>query len=524
MRISNRVVCILTAGVGSRMGPMSRVLNKSLFVFKKKAIISNIIEKFPKKNTKFIIGLGYKGNQVKSFLKIAHPDIDFVFKTIKNYKGKGSGPGLSLYSCKKYLQKPFYFISCDTYIRDKVPLNIKNNWIGTNKKRVKNNENYCNVKVKKNEIIKVRDKVKTNSQDFYQFIGICYIKNYKDFWLGLLNKKLIKNELQISNGLKNLILNKKTLSVHFNWLDLGNYDDYKKSILKNEKYDFSKTNECIYFYKNKIIKFFSDKKIIKNRIKKIKNKKNIFPTIKESSKEFYSYGFFKGKIFYKNLDIKIFKLFLNFSINYLWKIKKIYSDRRFVKICNNFYKEKTFKRYSIFQKKYPDLNENKKLNGKKYGSIDKVLSKINWNIVNNGIQSYIHGDLQFDNVIYNKKLKKFKLIDWRQDFGKSLMVGDLYYDLAKIYGGMLINYSEIKKNNFYFYESKSDVFFRAPKIKNINKFKKIFFDMIISKGMEVKKVKILTGLIYLNMAPLHQHPFDKLLFNYSKIILNEELN
>ena len=170
------------------------------------------------------------------------------------------------------------------------------------------------------------------------------------------------------------------------------------------------------------------------------------------------------------------------------------------------------------------MNENKKLNGKKYGSIDKVLSKINWNIVNNGIQSYIHGDLQFDNVIYNKKLKKFKLIDWRQDFGKSLMVGDLYYDLAKIYGGMLINYSEIKKNNFYFSESKSDVFFRAPKIKNINKFKKIFFDMIISKGMEVKKVKILTGLIYLNMAPLHHHPFDKLLFNYSKKILNEELN
>ena len=110
MKISNRVVCILTAGVGSRMGPMGQVLNKSLFVFKKKAIISNIIEKFPKKNTKFIIGLGYKGNQVKSFLKIAHPDIDFVFKTIKNYKGKGSGPGLSLYSCKKYLQKPFYFI------------------------------------------------------------------------------------------------------------------------------------------------------------------------------------------------------------------------------------------------------------------------------------------------------------------------------------------------------------------------------------------------------------------------------
>ena len=56
-------------------------------------------------------------------------------------------------------------------------------------------------------------------------------------------------------------------------------------------------------------------------------------------------------------------------------------------------------------------------------------------------------------VIYDKD-KIFKLIDWRQDFAKSIDVGDLYYDLAKIYGGMLIDYSKIKQNKFQYFENK----------------------------------------------------------------------
>ena len=104
MKTKKKVVCILTAGIGSRMGSLGKVLNKSLFVFKKKAIISNIINKFPTKDTKFVIGLGYKGNQVKSFLKIAHPQNQFVFVKIKKFQGSGSGPGYSLQCCKKHLQ------------------------------------------------------------------------------------------------------------------------------------------------------------------------------------------------------------------------------------------------------------------------------------------------------------------------------------------------------------------------------------------------------------------------------------
>ena len=127
--MSKNLVCILTAGVGSRMGKLSDELNKALFVFKDKAIISHIIGRFSSNKTVFVIGLGYKGEQIKNFLKIAHPNCKFKFVKIHPYEGKGSGPGFSLLKCKKYLDKPFYFIPCDAYLNQKIPTNKNNNWI-----------------------------------------------------------------------------------------------------------------------------------------------------------------------------------------------------------------------------------------------------------------------------------------------------------------------------------------------------------------------------------------------------------
>ena len=47
--------------------------------------------------------------------------------------------------------------------------------------------------------------------------------------------------------------------------------------------------------------------------------------------------------------------------------------------------------------------------------------------------------------IYNQR-KSFSLIDWRSDFAGKLKYGDKYYDLAKLYGGLLMDYSKIKMN------------------------------------------------------------------------------
>ena len=101
-------VLIPTAGVGSRLSYETRHINKSLVLINNKPIISYIIEKFPI-NTEFVIALGYKGDLVKQYLKIAHPKNNFKFVWISKFKGNGAGLGLSIYECKKFLQSPFIF-------------------------------------------------------------------------------------------------------------------------------------------------------------------------------------------------------------------------------------------------------------------------------------------------------------------------------------------------------------------------------------------------------------------------------
>ena len=47
----------------------------------------------------------------------------------------------------------------------------------------------------------------------------------------------------------------------------------------------------------------------------------------------------------------------------------------------------------------------------------------------------------------------------------------------------------------------------------------ILFDFIEKQGYDLKKVKVLTGIIWLNMAPLHHEPFDKFLYYWGKLNL-----
>ena len=73
-----KTVCLLAAGLGTRMGKYAGNINKTMLPVDNKAIISHIIEQFPL-DTRFVVALGFKGVDVKSYLKIAHPRNDFKF-------------------------------------------------------------------------------------------------------------------------------------------------------------------------------------------------------------------------------------------------------------------------------------------------------------------------------------------------------------------------------------------------------------------------------------------------------------
>ena len=121
-------VLIPTAGLGSRTENLSKNINKALISIAHKPIISYIIEKFPK-NAEFVIPLGYKGDTVKSFLKLAYPDRSFIFVDIDLYEGEGSGLGYTMMKCQDHLQEPFIFNSNDTMVLEEI-IELRFNWMG----------------------------------------------------------------------------------------------------------------------------------------------------------------------------------------------------------------------------------------------------------------------------------------------------------------------------------------------------------------------------------------------------------
>jgi thiamine kinase-like enzyme len=290
-----------------------------------------------------------------------------------------------------------------------------------------------------------------------------------------------------------------------------------------KKFDFSKPNEFFYIKDNKIIKFFLNPEkveLLKARWKKLKN---LTPSRMLFTKNFLSYEKFKGEVLYDNLNNKTINKLLLFLKTKLWKVNFNKDDKKFKNNCLNFYKHKTTERVKQFQTKFNLKDKPYTINGQAVESLSYYLNKINWNKLSEGVPVNFHGDLQFDNIIYNQKNKIFKLIDWRSDFNNQTLYGDLYYDLSKLYGGCILPYNQIKNNNFTFVSDKNEIFFDFGSNNSVNEAKQEFTNFLIKNKYDIKKIEIITSLIYLNMSPLHSEPFSHLLYFFGTLRLSKIL-
>ena len=114
------------------------------------------------------------------------------------------------------------------------------------------------------------------------------------------------------------------------------------------KYDFDTIVERRHTHSTKWLKF-SDPNIIDKRIKKTKIKPKIFPNVKKSGKNFYTYPYWMGETFYSEGDPLAFKKLLTWLETTVWSRSKI-KDSEFKNLCKNFYQEKTISRISKFSK------------------------------------------------------------------------------------------------------------------------------------------------------------------------------
>ena len=134
----------------------------------------------------------------------------------------------------------------------------------------------------------------------------------------------------------------------------------------------------------------------------------------------------------------------------------------------------------------------------------------------------IHGDLCFSNILYDSKNKNFKLIDPRGKWGQGIS-GDIKYDIAKIRHSVVGGFDTIT-NGLYSatYDKKDGVKFDIYQPKNYQLICQKL-DSKIKQRWNLDEVKMIEGLLFISMLPLHKDNLERQLVLYSTGIqrLNE---
>ncbi len=524
----NYKVCILAAGVGSKMGEFSKYIHHSLLPVNFKATLSYIIDKFPK-SIEIVIAVGHKKDTIKDYLSIMYQDRDFTFVDVDKFIGQGIGPGYSLLQCKNHLNCPFIFFTSDTIVLEEIPEPAEN-WMGI--APIKETENYCTVKIKNNLIYELADKIKTDNK--HAFVGIAGIRDYDLFWTALeKGKDSSPGEIRDINGFKSLI-EKKLVPISFTWFDTGSKENYfetnKNFSGENKSFDFSKNNEFLYFVDGRVTKFFAEEELARKRYERSKLLEGFCPKVDAYKNNFYSYKKVDGNVLYQIINKVTIKDLLHWADQIFWKRRELNSTEKedFYNSCKSFYYDKTLGRIEDFYRNNNLSDSENIINGVYTPSLKELLSRVDWNNLFAGIPSRFHGDFTVGNILVKvdpkTNLNKFVLLDWRHDFANSLEVGDMYYDLAKLYKGILLSDDLVKEGKFSFDMSGSSVYYDYFLTRNLVEAKEAYEQFILEKGLDLKKIRILSAICLLNMSSLHKYPFNFLVYYLGKNMLNSIVN
>ena len=502
---NNLTVLILSAGYGRRMGPFSRMVNKGIIPYDNRALISHIIEKFPQ-NTKFVIACGHMGQQVKDYVSNVHTDKTLVFVDIPNFSEGNTGPATTIRHCAEHLRGGFLWLACDTVFDFDYSTRLDHNWIGVYPVDSTISKDYCWIKRDGDDIVEVNNKVHSNTA-VDAFIGLMYAKDDE-----YLDKLIACDAKETYQGFEGIDLKAHTVR---RWLDFGTYDKWYELSKELPEVSFPKPDEIFYSDNGKIIKYFTKESHVELRVVRAEANPQSMPTNVKAVGNFLVHDFAPGDILYNQITPELFAKMLDWCEQTLWIKQPASADNFWT--CAKFYRDKTLERLAQFRVKYSDWSECSQVNGVDVADIDSYLEQIDWKwLCETTDWRFIHGDLHFDNTVYDPATDRFTAIDWRTDFAGETH-GDLYYDLAKMFGGILLSYKAVKNNQLGYDECNNAATITVPGVDNSEVYESMLQQWVESHGLDWRKVKTLVPIIYLNMSPLHEAPFDKFLMALSQL-------
>lgn len=518
-------VFVPAAGMGSRLGGLTKYISKALVSIENKPALSRIMDMFPK-DTEFVIAVGYKGDIVKEFLQLAYKDRKIKVVDVFPYEGEGAGLGYTIECCREHLQKPFVFCSCDTLVVEKIP-NLTHNWMGYDDRDDKSQYRTISLNSTGN-VEKINEKGQDISEESKPYIGLCGVYDYQLFWNAM--DSIVGNEILQGEviGLRK-ILEKKDVQAHkFTWFDTGVKVELATTRQRFHVEDspniLEKQNEAIWFLEDIVIKFCDDKKFIQDRVERAKYLAGFVPSIMGYTEHMYSYKYVPGNVMSKCVSLPLFRQLLN-SAKIFWKTTKLESKDQidFYDACMRFYKEKTYERVKRFYTSFDKKDEPTVINHVWYSSTMDLLRQVDWDYMANGIPGQFHGDFHFENILYNNENDKFEFLDWRQNFGDSKTTGDVYYDLAKLLHGLIVSHELVAKEEYSIIWESNEIIYDFNRKQMLVKCEEYYYQWLEANGYDVNKVKTLTALIFLNIAALHHYPYALILIALGKEMLGNAL-
>lgn len=537
-------VLILSAGkIPIELEAIFGIMPSGLIPINGKPIIFTIIDKlFDEGFSKISIIVGYKKNNLIKLLEHHYKNkikLNFIIADYTKAPGNSIIGSLNIINNKKLL-----VILGDTMVEDNLSelVSMNKDFVLTSSDFI-NSENWCLIKQKNNFVDEIYDKkIGLSGSDLHAMIGIYFfnsLKTLRDICKDIdVNKKI-----EISNLLESYM---KYFPISVikskQWFDTGHKNTYYASKIKLLQGRFF--NYLEYDIVKNIVTKTSDNKI--KLINEIKWYENIPDDIKQLIPNVFEYGYFDNP-YIKLQHIKsptLAELWLYGDLNHerwrtilkqLSKIIELFNKHTSV-ISHQDYKQvyidKTEQRISSListNKKFKTLLENDtiNINGNSYKNWDilkeKIYSKTE-KLFDSTDNCLIHGDLCFSNILYDLNNNSCTIIDPRGSWGTSVY-GDIKYDIAKLRHSIVGSYDAINNGLFSLEYKTAEISVDVFKPKNYKKVT-IDFDKYIETRWNINQIKMIEGLLFISMLPLHQDNFEKQLVLYSVGIqrLNEIMN
>lgn len=503
---------IPSAGVGSRLGSHTKLMNKALITIGDLPAIANIIKRFPK-DIKVVVALGYCADHLRQTLDMVCDDYDITYVEVSPYVGQGSSLGHTILACEEHLQCPFIFVPNDTIVDFQLPkyspMN-KGNWCGYYQKVSGDGvpiDQYRTIEIANGQVPTFHNKG-ANKNNIY--VGVAGVRDYDLFWQAMNNNKNYSVGEVI--GLSHL---PELQAVEFpEWQDLGNIRSLNAAISKFKNLTHNilpKENEAIWFADGAVYKYHTDESFIENRVKRLKHlPPKLFPHILKSTKNIYKYEKIEGEVLSKCITPKLATSLLDQANERLWSNR---SNNIKELNLHYFYREKTYERLEHYYARFERIDRAISINGEEIPAASDMMSSINWEkFLSNSVISKFHGDFHPENIIVTPN-GEFKLIDWRQDFSGDLEWGDAYYDLGKFLHGLIVSHEQVARNNFSisYHDASSvhiDISVPLTNLQTLHAFK----EWCSENDYNFSHIYLISGIIYLNIAGLHDEPYSDFLY------------